>query len=118
MTFLFVFKLFMLVFFNMSCVHANLRGTFIKNDYGDFFLYFDKDEFVDCFGDLSIADIVVDTSAQMVLMCCYGEIIGAALDVYDFIDFYDNDLTVGERMLIDQLLPYSINKLKVLVGYN
>lgn len=101
----------------MSCIHANLKGTFIKNEYGDFFLYFDKNEFVDCLGDLSLSDIVIDCNTQTVLLCCYGDVIGAALDIYDFIDVYAQDLTPTEQNIWDHLMPISIHRLKAMFGY-
>lgn len=102
----------------MSCIHANLKGSFIKNELGDFFLYYDKNEFVDCLGDLSVRDIVFDPRSQMVFLCCSWDIIGAALDVFDFLDVYTHDLTPIEQNIWDHLMDIKVSELKVRCGYN
>lgn len=97
----------------MDCIHANLKGTFIKNYHGDYFYYFDANEFIDCFADLSICDVYVDIPQRMVFFTCYGEQIGAALDIFTYIKVY-HSLTVEEQVQIATLANYQITYLDYL----
>lgn len=97
----------------MSCIHANLKGTFIKNSHGDYFYYFDTQEFLDCFGDLSLCDVFIDLPQRMVYFTCYGEAIGAALDIYQYIEAY-HLLDIDEQMLIADLANYPITYVEYL----